>query len=729
MSNQYRDTPSYTGPGTTPRGRARLPSSRRRDKPQLSCNLCRRRKLKCDRQQPCSSCVHRSMGISCTYPSDTVASSDAEKGQAYSQPRNLQERIQQLENLVLDLMQKTAGTPSTHKPREAPVVPPDLVLSNNPDLPGCVDESSPDADLSVSDHGSMKLSHAGASYVSSAHWAAILDGIAELKEHFEKEEDFQHAEFASNTILAEPSGPQLLRGCFKHPDMEDILTSMPSRPVVDRLVSRYFNSFELSPAVLHSVQFLEEYERFWQNPSAVPCVWLGLLFTIMCLAARFQKFRLDPTTQVALGAPPDSDLERMITDFRQRTVQCLILGRYEKGGPYVLEALILYFTSEVFLCKDAEIGIWIVLGIIVQLAMHMGYHRDPKHFKGLSQFAGEMRRRVWATIVELDLGFSAQMGVPRLIKQSQADTSEPRNLQDGDFNMTDDEIPPARPESELTPMLYLLAKNRTILPIGLIWDLVTDIRSHDYAEVMKLDSMLEEAHEAIPTCLKWRSFTHCIMDSPQIIMQKVYLKIRFYNAKIILHRKYLGLSKAQSEYAYSRKSCLAAAIQLLDFQNILDEETQPFCQLYQERWRVSSILNHGFLLATSILCSYLRQVLGDDNHIEEDTEVADIVKYLVQSREIWLRSSPISREALKVSQSLSIVLRNYTAAMTPPPTEVDNSWELQTPVIYGGLSANDQDYMPEFVMQPQFFGPSIVDNWDLPYDEPTGDSVKPLTRW
>jgi hypothetical protein len=32
------------GPGKTARGRARLPSSRRRERPQFSCNLCRQRK-------------------------------------------------------------------------------------------------------------------------------------------------------------------------------------------------------------------------------------------------------------------------------------------------------------------------------------------------------------------------------------------------------------------------------------------------------------------------------------------------------------------------------------------------------------------------------------------------------------------------------------------------------------------------------------------------------------
>lgn len=64
----------------------------------------------------------------------------------------------------------------------------------------------------------------------------------------------------------------------------------------------------------------------------------------------------------------------------------------------------LYIAVELFSRSDAEIGVWVLLGTTVQLAMHMRYHRDPMHFNEMSPFASEMRKRVWATIVELDLG-------------------------------------------------------------------------------------------------------------------------------------------------------------------------------------------------------------------------------------------------------------------------------------------------------------------------------------
>lgn len=368
----------------------------------------------------------------------------------------------------------------------------------------------------------------------------------------------------------------------------------------------------------------------------------------------------------------------MVGTFRQKIVQCLVLGKYAKGGPYVLETLILYFTSEHFLCKDAEIGIWILLGTIVQLALHMGYHRDPKHVTGMSPLAGEMRRRVWATIIDLDLGISAQMGLPRLIKQWQADTDEPRNLLDSDFDKNTVELPHARPETEMTPMLYRLAKTRMMSTLGLISDFTADTRPYTYAEVMKIDTRLKEAHASIPECLKWRSIAHCITDSPQIIMQKVFLGIIFFcKAKIVLHRKYLTHSRTQSQYSYSREVCLDAALRILEIQHMLKEETQPFCQLYQERWKVSSVVNHDFLLATSILCFYLQQSHGEVNDAAESARLENIRNSLRRSYDIWLRSSSSSREAQKAAGALNIVLRNRNVADAPSDIQRNPPVNLQ----------------------------------------------------
>lgn len=390
----------------------------------------------------------------------------------------------------------------------------------------------------------------------------------------------------------------------------------------------------------------------------------------MCLATQFQKFRLDPGIQASATLSGEQDLEMMVQTFRHKIVQCLVLSNYAKGGPYVLETLMLYVAVELFLCSDAQIEIYVLLGTIVQLAMHMGYHRDPMLFKNMSPFSAEMRKRIWATLVELDIGISAQMGLPRLIKPCQTDTPEPSNLRDTDFEKGTAEMPPSRPQSDLTPMLYRLAKARMIHTIGLIYDFVLDTRASTHTKVQVLEDSLQKAYMSIPECLKWHSMAHCIMDAPQGIMQKVSLEMMFHRARILLHRNYLHCMSGNVQFGDSQKACLDAALQLLEYQHVLQEETQPFCRLYQERWRVSSLVNHDFLLATSILCSLLQKSHERTREAVGVLMIERVRTALQRSYDIWLHSSSTSKEARKAARALRVVLDIRTACAHPQgPTD------------------------------------------------------------
>ena len=202
-------------------------------------------------------------------------------------------------------------------------------------------------------------------------------------------------------------------------------------------------------------------------------MWLGLLFTVLYLGELDQKSSITTSNNFQTSVlNPEPNLST--NTFRQRIVQCLMMGRYTKGGPYVLETLLQYYMIEHFLRQDAEFDIWILLGMLIPISLRMGMHRDPKHFDRLSVFAGEMRRRIWATIFQIDVGFSALAGLPRMIKPHQCDTEEPRNLLDSDFDETITVLPQSRPESEITPVLFLLAKDRIISVGGLI----TNSRQH-----------------------------------------------------------------------------------------------------------------------------------------------------------------------------------------------------------------------------------------------------------
>jgi hypothetical protein len=365
----------------------------------------------------------------------------------------------------------------------------------------------------------------------------------------------------------------------------------------------------------------------------------------MCLSTQYQQLTEDP-------AEPESLMR--VHMFRERTVHCLVLGHFTKGGPHVLETLIIHCTSEIFMYKDAEIGLWLLLGMLVQLALSLGYHRDPQNFSHISPFAGEMRRRVWAAIVQMDLRLSSQMGLPRLLKSKQCDTAEPRNLLDSDFDETSVELPPSRPETEVTPVLYGLAKIR-IDSIGvLISDLVADTREHSLPEIMHLDEKLHEAEASLPPIFRWQPLSQSLMVPPQIVLHRLALQLAVQKLVISLHRRYLSAACATDErYEYSRKACVQAAVKILEFQQMVHEETQPEGLLYPVRWLRSSLLQSIFLLGMSVLCYYI-QLMKSATNVPPDRD--KILKLLRNTYPIWLRSSTVSQDARKAVEHLSLVL-------------------------------------------------------------------------
>ncbi|RYP40257.1 hypothetical protein DL767_001800 [Monosporascus sp. MG133] len=640
-------------PSDSPSGQPRPPPSRRRDKPQLSCNACRRR--------------NRGSGSSCTYTTAT--------GRPHG-PAHVQDRINELESLVVSLMRQQNPARACPSSSEYTVqatpdevhVPEPSVPGETPELPG---ETTPKTQRGLSpppsDCGSIKVRKSGVSYVSSAHWAAVLDSIAELRQHF-AEEDEAYARIPdpiqSQASLARP---ELFYSSSTHISHAEILHAIPPRPVVDRLVSRYFNVVDLATGIVHSGKFLREYEGFWNCPQDTPIVWVGLLFAIICVSTQLQDTTLVPhSTSTTSGIPsqPTQDPERqaMVDTLRKKIAQCLVLGHYAKGGPHVLETLILYLLVEILLSKGVETGIWVLSGNIAQIAIHMGYHRDAKHFPDISPFAGEMRRRVWTTIAQIDYSSSLQMGLPTVVKESQVDTAEPRNLYDADFDEDTANLPPSRPESEVTPILYVLSKHRLLSVSVKVADMAIEPRSHSYSEVLDLDKQIDKARDALPLSMRWKSLASSLDVPSQVLMKRIWLEVSLQRLKVDLHRKFIGPSRLQQEHAYSRSACLAAAMRILEFQHLVDEETRVDGRLNENPWRVSTSLLHEFLLATSILCFYLQncsaspQEQSGEPGDAGDISVDRIKRLLRVSQVIWARSSATSRAARKAVAALRYVL-------------------------------------------------------------------------
>ena len=608
---------------------------------------------------------------------------DAQRSIAPRQSTSLHGRVSELENLVMALMegQSVPSPPAPKSPRPSSLSFADVF----PEIRR--PKKSQDEAASPADPGTLKLRESGTSYVQSAHWEAILTKIRGLKEGLV-------------TDSKAPPGSPLFYGPDRHATRDEILAAVPPRPVVDRLMALHFDSYIITPCQYIQAFFLlsealtvccrshswqevsprggffltrpitssltfDQYETFWKDPSATSIAWIGLMFSMLYIAAQLQTFTIDFTDGRAELLK--ADYLTTMDAFLEKAVQCLILARYTAGGPYILETLITVLTGEFILLKDSATDGWLLISMILHLAMRMGYHRDPDHFPGISPFEGEMRRRIWTTILQLDLVISLEMGLPRSATDTHIDTKQPRNLRDCDFHEDTTEMPPPRPETEWTPVLPLIARGRLISALGLICDVNTDINPPSYDEVIKVDALLEDVHNrAIPPVLRWETMPHPITDSPILVVQRVSIETTYFKSRILLYRRALishPVRQSQEQDRESVRICLDSALKILSFQQMLHEESQPFGRLSQLRWKVTRIFNQDVLLATSVLCLYLQDVSKFElsetaGPTTWSPRAEEIRQRLTISHKIWLQMSTASAEAGKVAKALSIVLGN-----------------------------------------------------------------------
>jgi hypothetical protein len=107
-----------------------------------------------------------------------------------------------------------------------------------------------DVSPSLSDYGSFRTPETSVNYVNSSHWAAILDSITDLRNHITRDEEAYPMVLGTVRPPASFPKPKLLYSCGMYESSASILKSLPPRPTVDRLISRYFNIIDIAPGML-----------------------------------------------------------------------------------------------------------------------------------------------------------------------------------------------------------------------------------------------------------------------------------------------------------------------------------------------------------------------------------------------------------------------------------------------------------------------------------------------
>lgn len=189
-------------------------------------------RLKCNRESPCDSCTKRGERSACKY---------ANNANRTTRPKNsnVNERLQRVENLVSKLMEsgdiadlsrvrvdfskKTRATSSSNAAHDG-VSPQMEVETPSKQQGGQLD----------------------------TNWLSILDDIKEVREELSQSDIYTPEH---NNDVNEAPQVDLVFGPVGVPDFQDILSSVPPRPICDKFLSEYFNA----PFMLRTFVFLYYY--------------------------------------------------------------------------------------------------------------------------------------------------------------------------------------------------------------------------------------------------------------------------------------------------------------------------------------------------------------------------------------------------------------------------------------------------------------------------------------
>ena len=284
-----------------------------------------------------------------------------------------------------------------------------------------------------------------------------------------------------------------------------------------------------------------------------------------------------------------------------------------------------------------------------------------------------------------------------MVKESQSDTKEPHNLLEEDIHEDLTEVPPERPATTETPIQYLIVKNRLYQVYDTISDWLISKQPSSYTEVMRLDRILHDTYNAIPPVLIIRPMMQSIMDTTDVIVRRLFLALLFHRAQCVLHRKYMVPARTENCYAYSRTTCIQAALKILHYQWVVDQEMQPGGRLHESAWKISLIVKQDFLLATTVLCLDLNNDLSAVSSAKSPTNTTDgqqrkeIIRALEGSYQIWQRSSLLSREAKKAAETLRFVLEKAQKV---------NAWMGSEVTIPSSVGATDSLTEPNGMHNP-----------------------------
>ncbi|OAQ81293.1 C6 transcription factor [Purpureocillium lilacinum] len=539
------------------------PAQRRRRRPAVSCTLCRQRKIRCNKETPCSNCVRSKTG-SCVYnnpetplprrshvtprpaPRNHVASSSPSAGSssigiANSAPTNDVDETTSASSVACD---SGIGGKSAARQRPQPPVegPKSTIQTTSTHIGGTFHIEADDRVANKSRGSSRNIIHKTRVFGQS-HWVNGVSMVLQIppvlelylrQDTMDISSKLQRCKALARMIKAHrtPAWP-------RPPTAE-----LPAKEVADELIDCYLRTSERVYRVVHIPSFRRDYDALWTPGETRSTAFIVQLKLILAIGATTydEAFSLRELAmqwvyeaQTWLSEP---GLKSQLSIRALQTSVLLLLARESTGV--------------------GETLVWTVAGSLLRTAIYMGLHRDPAKLPGVSPFDAEMRRRLWNTILELELQSSMASGGPPLLSLVDFDTRPPANMDDEQLEA---EEPVAQPDDELTQTSLAIALRRTFAARLAVLKFLNDASSPGtYTEALRLDAELRDVYKTLRRTLRGYDLDNA---SPNVSFESRYIDILLLRYLSAIHTPFFGPSLHDvAEYAFSRRVVIDSALKI-----------------------------------------------------------------------------------------------------------------------------------------------------------------------
>ncbi|KAJ5711734.1 hypothetical protein N7488_005890 [Penicillium malachiteum] len=388
----------------------------------------------------------------------------------------------------------------------------------------------------------------------------------------------------SNPILSRlrPDLERVKRGLWKRrplnepipdPTTVSLIALLPSRAVADELISLYLTYIESTHRIIHVPTFLQAVDEFWassDNPTIHSAAFVAQILLILACAWNFADI---PSLQEKSPTPLHCHTALTWVLHAEKWISNAHIKRPEIN---TLRLYILLITAQnSFGIKRSQA--WLATSLLVKSAMMAGYHRDPSRYARISTFNKEMRRRIWITIVELDLQVAIDRGMQPSIQPSDYDTLLPLNINDNELHESTVEPPASHLVSEATDCSFQTALGRSLAIRLKACSLMHSPRiSCRYEDIQKLDWELTRHLSQIPAWLSAEA--NGPLAQQKVALWKSLMEIKLAQSLLSVHTPFAIEARREALFAPSARSRLDAAVMILSVQRRL-HETAPLLSL------------------------------------------------------------------------------------------------------------------------------------------------------